>query len=178
VTPAQQAHYDLCIAQGTSPALAEMFALALPPAANSDREFLEGRGGCYDQFKGQSHIGDHHARVARQHGVDITGKVYMGGLARFPGDPEAWVSGRGDVRRICEQRGWGCEGAVSLPVTNVAEPERSFHVAPDLVEDRMAAVLEQMPPEEAACVDTQDLRAQAEESLKPVWAKGPTPKEE
>jgi hypothetical protein len=178
MTEAQKVHYDQCIAQGTSPALAEMFALGAPPMSNTDREFLEGRGGCYDQFAGQHDVGDHYARVARQHGVDVTGKVYLSGLARFPGDPAAWVSGRGDVRRVCEQHGWGCTGSVNLPVANVAQRPETYTPAADLVEDRVATVLQQMPAEEAACVDTDDLRAQAKESLKPVWANGPVPKED
>lgn len=171
MTPAQQEHYELCLAEGCSETLAEMLALAEPPGAMTDAVFLQGMGGCYDQFRGNAYLGDEYGRMAKRDGVDATGKVYLSGLAAYPGDPRAWIAGRGDVRRVCEERGWGCEGAVSVPVANVAQPERTFHVAEDLVEDRVAAVLEQMPAQEAACVDTEDLREQVVERLRPVWAK-------
>src|SRR5271154_7062156 len=107
MTPAQQAHYDRCIAEGTSPVLAEMFALGQPPMSNTDREFLAGTENGR-QFEGQEEVGDYYRQEATKAGVNTTGKVYKNGLARFPGDPEAWVSGRGDVQRVIEERGWNC----------------------------------------------------------------------
>ena len=168
MTLSQLHHYLLCLDRGCSESLAEMLALGEPPMSNTDREFLEGRGGCYDQFQGQPEIGDYYAAVAGAQGVDITGKVYLSGLAAYPGDPRAWVGGRGDVRSVCEERGWGCTGSVNMPVTRVAQPDGGFHVAADIVEDRVAEILQQV--EEPQAVDTEDLRDQVEQRLKPVWA--------
>lgn len=114
-------HYCECREQGTSHVLAEMFALASPPMSNTDREFLEGR--CNgNQFTGQEWVADRLKKQAEELGQSTTGKVYVSGLARFPGDPEAWVSGRGDVQRTLERRGWGSEGAVNVEARDRPKP--------------------------------------------------------
>lgn len=165
MTKSQRAHYNLCISQGTCHALAEMFALGQPPQSNTDREFLMGTENGR-QFEHSPEMGDHHAALAREAGVDITGKVYKAGLAEYPGDPRAWVSGRGDVLRILNERGWGCEGAVNVPVTNIAEPTGGG-LSPDLVEAEVQDILETVP--DPAFVDVQDLREQVIERRKPYW---------
>ena len=107
--------YDEAIANGCSPKLAEMFALGAPPGCMTDAVFLEGH--CNgNQFEKTPAHGDELRRVAESQGQSTTGKVYLGGLARYAGDPEAWVNGRSDVKRVCEQRGWGADGAVSVAV--------------------------------------------------------------
>jgi hypothetical protein len=108
--------YYICIDNGCSPKLADMLASQTPPGAMTDNVFLEGH--CNgNQFEKHQHIGDGYKRLAEQHGVNPKGKVYKPGLARFPGDPEAWVEGRADVERICRRRGWSCEGAVNVTPT-------------------------------------------------------------
>jgi hypothetical protein len=98
---------------GNSHNLAEMFVTGQGPALLTDAVFLEGH--CNgNQFTGQERAADKLRAVAEGHGQSVTGKVYVGGLARFPGDPEAWVSGRSDVERVLRQRGWGSEGAVNV----------------------------------------------------------------
>lgn len=136
------------------------------PRANSDREFLMGK--CNgNQFEGMERLGDHYRRVAEAHGQDVHGKVYLSGLARFPGDPEAWVSGKGDVENVLDRRGWGAEGAVSRPVTNVAPPA-NVAVAPDIVEDKVDEILSGV--EDPGRVDREDLAEQVTDRLKPHWA--------
>ena len=51
---------------------------------------------------------------AKKAGVSITGKRYLSSLARYPGDPEAWVSDRSDIKGLCKRRGWGCDGKVKV----------------------------------------------------------------
>lgn len=168
--PAVQAHYEECLANGCSPKLAEMFALAAPPGANTDREFLLGTENGR-QFADNPEAGDRLRRVAEAHGQDVTGKKYVAGLARFPGDPEAWVSGKGDVERVLDARGWGAEGCVSRPVSNVAEP-LNVAVDPDLVNEEVEAIIAaQVPAEEQHLVDREDLAEQVFEKRKPHWAK-------
>lgn len=138
-----------------------------PPAARTDREFLEGH--CNgNQFETTPHLGDSYAEVARAHGQDTTGKVYLSQLARFPGDPEAWVSGRGDVTRVLESRGWGATGAVNTPL-RLEEPAPTVGVAEDILQQEVADILQTVPPEERAMVDTEDLREQVLEKRKPYW---------
>lgn len=84
-----------------------------PPAVMTDSVFLEGHANG-NQFENTPSLGDFYAREAKAQGVDTKGKVYLSGLASHPGDPRAWVSGRGDVRKVCEERGWHCEGAVNV----------------------------------------------------------------
>lgn len=162
MTPAQREHYELCLAKGTSPTLAEMFALGAPPMSNTDREFLEGRGGCYDQFRGQTEVGDYYARLARESGVDTTGRVYLSGLAAYPGDPRAWVSGRGDVKRVCEERGWSAEGSVNVKGEVRVPTWEPYRVDAQIVEERAADLLEG-----GAARDQEEATHQAREALSP-----------
>jgi hypothetical protein len=110
--------YEQSLANGCSPKLAEMFALATPPQARTDSTFLSGNcnGSQFEHVPGR---GDYLKEIAEARGQSVTGKVYKAGLARYPGDPEAWVSGRGDVERVARARGWGVEGDVSVPAEGV-----------------------------------------------------------
>jgi hypothetical protein len=112
-------------------------------------------------------------QIAEQQGVSTTGKVYQGQLARFPGDPRAWVSGIGDVKRICESEGWGVEGAgVNVPVSNKSndvpdDDPHEYTPAPDLVQNEIDRRLSENPDAVPA-----DFPAEAvAESMKPSWAK-------
>lgn len=161
---AVQTHYEDCRDQGTSHNLALMFALGQPPMSNTDREFLERRGGCYDQFKGEELAGEYYRRRALAAGVNPTGKVYMSGLAAFPGDPQAWVSGRGDVQRVCEERGWGCEGSVKVKLQKVAEPTGGG-VAQDIID------AEAVPLAQEAGIPVEEAREKVYDLRKPHWVK-------
>ncbi len=160
----QSAYEDMRM-MGESHNIAEMLALRQCPMSNTDREFLQGRGGCYDQFNGNEELGAYYRRVAEAHGQNPTGKVYLSSLAAFPGDPRAWVTGRGDVQDVCEQRGWGCEGAVNRPVTKVAELSGGG-IASDVVDGLVAERLEQNPSARPA-----DVREAVIEQHAPHWAK-------
>lgn len=164
--PDVQAHYERCREEGTSHTLAEMFALAQPPQSRTDREFL--RGHCNgSQFAGNPAMGDYYKAVAEAEGQDTKGKVYLSGLADYPGDPRAWVDGRGDVQKVCEERGWGCAGAVNLKV-RVEEPV-SVAIDEALVQQEVEHILTQVPDPQH--VDTEDLAEQVREKRKPHWEK-------
>ncbi len=166
--PAIQALYAAMRQDGMQHALAEMLALQQPPMSNTDREFLEGRGGCYDQFDGNEYIGDYYAGMAKQAGVDTTGKVYQGSIAAYPGDPRAWVTGRGDVQKLLEERGWGSEGSVNVKMREAPEAPRKA-IADDIVRDGVEAMAEALPPGEK--VDREALSEQFVAQHKPYWAK-------
>lgn len=170
MTEEQFAHYLICLEQGTSPLLAEMFAVGQPPGSKTDREFLAGFGANGGQFAKRPENGDFYAAEARAQGVDITGAVYLSGLAAYPGDPRAWVRGRGDAQRVCEERGWGCQGDVNVPLHKVEEPTGGG-LAPDIVAREMEKALEQVPVEERSQVDTEDLREQVISQKGPHWAR-------
>lgn len=114
-------HYWDCRLAGSSPKLAEMFALSQAPQSFTDVEFLRGRHDNSQLFgKGKmgEAMGERMKRVAEDGGQNVKGKTYCGSLARFPGDPEAWVSGRSDVERVVRERGWRCEGDVTVAHSN------------------------------------------------------------
>lgn len=164
--PQIQADYEAIRERGECHNLASMLAKRQPPSARTDREFMEGH--CNgNQFEGMEHLGDVYAAEARRRGVNVKGKVYLSGLASYPGDPKAWVSGRGDVERVLDERGWGSDGAVTRKVSKVAEP-LNCAVAPDIVESKMEEILESV--EDPQNVDREDLREQVVDKLKPHWA--------
>lgn len=141
---------------GVGHKLAEMFALQSPPAAMTDSVFMAGNinGG---QFAGQPDVGDLYRKTAEASGVNPKGKTYISGLAEYPGDPRAWVSGRGDVSRLLSERGWGAEGAVNMPTTRIVDTG-PYQVAEDIIEKSVRAELEKLPAEERRHVDVGQLR--------------------
>lgn len=139
----------------------------VPPGCMTDSVFLAGHcnGG---QFADAPHLGDYYKAVAEAHGQDTKGKVYLSGLAAFPGDPRAWVDGRGDARRVLEERGWASEGAVSVKAAEPTGPPKRQAVDPALVTERVERWTEADPS--LAEMDQGELRHEATESMKPPWA--------
>ncbi len=117
------------------------------------------------QFEGCPDIGDHYQDVARDAGVDITGKVYLTGLAEFPGDPRAWVSDRDEALRVAEERGWGAEGAGCKVAPRLDGPPPQTDIADDIVDERVVNALVDHPEPER--VDVGELRHEIRESLLP-----------
>ena len=152
--------YDAAIANGTSPRLAEMFACRKAPGANTDREFFVGQKQLCDQFT--PIMLDKYVKQARKAGYNPSpNDVYLGQLARFPGDPEAFVSpsgGRSQIKKVLEQRGWGCTGAVNVQRRDEAPDEKATGLASDLVEDFVKQEIAADPGK--AFVDKRELREQ------------------
>ena len=142
---AVQCHYECMRLSGESHLLAEMLALQEPPGvAGTDAIFLQGHVNG-NQFERQPEVGTHLRRMAEARGVDTSGKVYLSGLAAYQGDPEAWVSGRGDLLRVVSRRGWNCSGAVNhRSPTGVSDgPGPDIPLADDIVEDKALGMMEQ-----------------------------------
>lgn len=109
-----------------------------PPMSNTDREFLEGH--CNgSQFAHNPAIGDNYRKECEAAGGSTLGRKYLSQLARFPGDPQAWVSGRGDVQKVLEERGWGCEGSVTTKGRGRVEPPPEPIPIADHIVDRETA---------------------------------------
>jgi hypothetical protein len=167
-TPAVQEHYQRCLQEGCSPRLAEMLALSCPPQAKTDSTFLAGH--CNgSQFQDTPYLGDEYARVARAHGQNPKGKVYLSSLAAFPGDPEAWVSSRADVQRVIEKRNWSCEGSIQVRSRNDLPPPPVPVVASDIVDEVVADRIAQNP--ELLHMDSGELRHEVIQQIKPHWKK-------
>lgn len=144
MTPEQQIAYDQMILEGVSPSLAEMFALQKAPGIQTDSTFFAGH--CNgNQFEKTPQQGEYLKEVAAKAGVDVTGKVYMSSLAEFPSDPRAWVSTRGEIKQICEERGWSVSGGVNHKSSSYDEgpdPLEGVKVNPSLVDNKIRDDLE------------------------------------
>lgn len=109
--------YEMAMSNGCGHALADMLASRRAPQAQTDREFFLNQGKLGEQVKDKVRL-RHYIRQAKKHGYNPSpNDVYMTQLARFPGDPEAFVSpsgGRNQVKRTLEKRGWGSEGLVNV----------------------------------------------------------------
>ena len=119
-----------------------MVAAGVPPAARTDREFLEGTANGR-QFEKNPAAGDFYKKEAEKRGGSTKGRRYLSQLARFPGDPEAWVSDRHDVQKVLEGRGWGCDGSVKTPLVEkepITKPR--VDVADDVINEVVATELE------------------------------------
>ncbi len=130
--PVVQAAYEESREAGESHNIALMCACRQGPGLSTDTTFT--RGFASQPFDGPVNpfVHKRYAAMARKAGVSISGKRYMSGLARYPGDPKAWVSDRSDIKKLCERRGWGCEGAVKVKARekkNGAKEKRFIKVA-------------------------------------------------
>ncbi len=132
-----------CLQNGCSPILAELLATrSFPGVRGTDRSFMQGRHLDGSQFEGTPPgVGRDYVAKALAAGVNPAGKYYSGPLARFPGDPQAWVDSLADVRRIAEERNLSVQGAIHREAT-VADPvpgsSGPYRVAPEIVAEHMA----------------------------------------
>lgn len=139
----QKRRYIYMRQEGQSHNIAMMLATQSFPGVRTDSTFNIGR--CNgNQFESQPEMGDYYRKVAEEHGVSTTGKTYLAQLAEFPGDPMAWVSGRGDVLSVCRERGYDCDGAVKFKGGD-REPTPDVEIAEDLVSNEVDGLLEANP---------------------------------
>ncbi len=153
---------------GAAERLAAMFASGTPPCCMTDDVFLEGMEARQaNEFNGNREIGDFYRGEAVKGGVNPHGKVYMHGLASFPGDPKAWISSRGDVKRVCEEKGLECSGAVTVRGPEPTPPKERYEVADDLVAEHVMRRLEDEPGLHRK--DRQEVIEETREQLSPNW---------
>ena len=75
-----------------------------PGMSETDRAFLEGTENGR-QFERNPAAGEYYRKKALKHGKKVgRGEVYKASLARFPGDPRAFVSDLGQAKRVMEMR--------------------------------------------------------------------------
>jgi hypothetical protein len=130
--------------------MAEIIATRTTPGDGlTDRAFMEGfLTGHDDGLVGES-AQDYREKYRAATGSYPSGRRYMSGVARFPGDPRAWVDSMADVRKICEEDNlsWQYAGKV---LHEAREPEadsddKPYAVAPDLIEKRLKKAVEANP---------------------------------
>lgn len=95
-----------------------------PMMGGSERALMEGdvlNHGLSGEHPG---VAAQYIAKAKYAGIDITGKVYKGGLAdgRGPGDPDAWVSGVDDVLRVAKKKNKNLTGVINYRAVEMPPP--------------------------------------------------------
>jgi hypothetical protein len=85
---------------------------------------------------------------AAKAGISTTGKFHMGGLGP-PDDPKAWVSDTSDIKKVCVERNYSCEGHVNHEGTEV--PPKQIPLADDLIDEMVQLEREVNPDTDAKC---------------------------
>lgn len=144
-----QAFYEHLRGKGESHRMSEMLAFQQPPRAMTDAVFFEGFGTLDKQFAGDERVRDQVIKRAMAGGYKPNNNdVYLSALARYPGDPEAFVpatGGRGHIKAVCEKRGWECDGAVKTKRKEPEKDPRSVPLAKDLVNRKVAEAIKKNP---------------------------------
>lgn len=125
-SPVLQANYETLRRQGQSHNMAEMLTFRQSPGAQTDREFQMGHQRLADQ------VGDdpmYMQQITSNYRAATGGlspninDQYMPSLANFPGDPRAFVSSAGDVKRLAEERNVSVSGFVTHKASEpIADP--------------------------------------------------------
>lgn len=114
------------------------------PGLQTDDEFMARRGSLADQLGEQTQSV---VAAAQRNGYRPNrNDVYLPAMARFPGDPEAFIqhdSARGKVKKVLESRGWGCEGSVKVK-SREQEPEQ-VKLADDIAMQEVQKIRRQDP---------------------------------
>jgi hypothetical protein len=144
--------------------MAEMIAMQRGPGLNTDTVFFSGSKPLYNQFESMKHLG-RYLNIAKQHGFTPNkNATYISSLARFPGDPEAFVDqsqGRSYIKKLIEQRG----GRLNMQSMDVVwnEPESDpldskncKPLAEDIVQQRARQMIRKEPG--LAKMDRRELR--------------------
>lgn len=156
--PRVQSDYEEMRRGGMAHKLAEMLALQEPPSLKTDTRWMRGQVN-FNQFANDPWTGTQYRRVAEQAGVNIEGAVYKHQLARFPGDPKAWVRSRSDVLKIARERNLNLEGSVTHKAVDDGTPnplDQPYRVADDIVDAKVAEYCERNPGTDPTDVGLRD----------------------
>lgn len=122
------ATYKRSIASGATEQFAIMCALQRPPGTKgSERAFMEGRYNNQQLDAMPLRQAKYVVKEARNAGINISGKYYVGGLADHRGwrDPKAWVSSNDDVLKVAKERRMAVSGSVNYD-PGPAPPKRKL----------------------------------------------------
>lgn len=137
--PVEQDRYEAMRAQGQSHSMAEVLVCKSFPGVVTDATFMRGRHNGASLTDVHPENRNHYLEVARKAGVSTNGKAYMPSLAKFPGDPMAWVDSRADVERIAHQNGFTVESpTINVPTPRYFDPGPEVTLAPDIVDRELA----------------------------------------
>lgn len=109
------------------------------PGVQTDTAFHAGRGSLAKQLNNDEQWAKHIAKIARSKGAVITPEhTYISQLADYPGDPKAFIApgdGRSAIKKVCEEKGKSCTGAVEYIAPERAPTlgKKKARLAEDLV---------------------------------------------
>ena len=143
--------YAISRTEGSSHSMAMMLALRRAPGVETTDTFWAGRKR-FDQVYGEFYANTVKRKLAEQ-GVHLGyNDEYMPEFARFQGDPEAVVSFSGirsEIKSLCQRRGWGCNGAVTVegrePEKDPHAPENCVPLAPSLIREHARKMITKNP---------------------------------
>jgi len=152
-----QLQYEAMRRDGQSHNMAEMLATRTLPGAKTDTAFMT-------KFGSNAGVPQAYLDKARKAGINTNSNYYCGDVAKFPGDPAAWVSSRGDIKRICEKNNWKAEGAVEHKCTPEAakDDDDPYRVDDALVKEEVSRVAKLDP----GLVDTPKARERTVEDVR------------
>lgn len=141
--PDVQGEYNRMRLRGESHNIAKMCALQRAPLLVTDNTWNTGRVN-NNQFANCPALGNYFKSIAESQGVSVTGKYYVHGLGRYPGDPRAWCRGRGDALAIAKERNLNLSGMVEHRAHEVA-PTPDIPLAEDLWQEATEEILAENP---------------------------------
>lgn len=136
---AVQEHYISMVRSGQTERFALMCALQQAPGTRgTDRALMQGRYA--GEWMGEMHgpLARRMVREAREAGINISGKFYMGGLADKRGhrDPAAWIDSVADIKKVAEARRLHVQGIVDYTPPE-RETKKSVDIAPDILREQV-----------------------------------------
>lgn len=139
----EQFDYESMRERGESHNIAKMCALQQAPRLVTDNTWNTGRVN-NNQFANCPGLGNYFKSIAEAQGVSTTGKYYVHGLGRYPGDPKAWCRSRHDAVAIAKERNLNLTGMVTHKAHEV-EPAPDVPLAEDLWEGYAQQAMAQDP---------------------------------
>lgn len=135
LTPAQRKHYDQCIANGTSPRMALMFASRQAALmGGSDQAFGEG------QRRKMSGIPEVNRQkmlaIAQKAGINTNGKFHVSALGAY-NNPLAWCSTIEDAKKSGQMQNLNLTGLVKQKAVEMPPPA-PVALASDIVDDEVS----------------------------------------
>jgi len=115
----------------------KLFRCNIAPGICTDSTFMAGSH--VDDGFGSNEWGRKRARAkAKAAGVDVTGARYCPQLCPTGESlsPKAWVRGKADVVRRCQELGVGCEGAVNVSAPPSETPDAGPYQVNDTIVNR------------------------------------------
>ncbi|HUT60885.1 MAG TPA: hypothetical protein VNA25_23810 [Phycisphaerae bacterium] len=134
-----QARYEMMREDGQSHNIAEMCAFQEFPGVETESTFNEGisetdgfdMGSPFDRALFQKY-----KKHAQKAGIPTGNCRYYAQVARFPGDPLAWVKSKDEVKDRCRRNGWAARGGgVDCDFRGDIIDDEKASIDPKLVKD-------------------------------------------